>query len=417
MQYAEAIFDIAGIGLFGLLVFTLASTAATRRRIHFSAVDFTIFGFTFWCVAIYLIYFEYAHVRDLAKLIIPMVSYTVAKNIMTSRSQYRSLLGWIIIGFAVPVTWSTVLILMGEGIESVSYWTGLARWEGAYTGSHSLGHSMTVFLIAGAIFVMLGRRELDGSARKASTIQVVAVTGLGAIAMFCLYKSQVRSAIFGLLTFAAVYFFFVNRKLFVVGTAALMLIALALLPLWLPALLPEFAMRQRGIEVMTLDLGSGRPRMWLSDLQVFAALPIDRQIAGVGIGNRGDQSADQLIYGHNDWLELMVQTGIVGVILYLTLQIFLFKAIRRVHGADRYVCLALFCAINAMMLVSNSFVWRIQVSQLYFILLALTELPMRSAAVTRVQGEVSENGQVAGAGNLSENYAVPNRSINDREFQ
>jgi O-antigen ligase len=378
MSYAAELFDVVGIGLFAILIVAMSANFALRQTIRISLIDSLILVFSLWCVAIYLIYLEYAYIRDVVKLIVPMLSYTVAKNVLASRLQYRNMLGWMIAGFSVPVLLSAALIMTGNGIDYVSYWTGLTRWQGAYEGSHSLGHSMTLFLIVLMLYTVTDKNESTDVVTLGVKRKIVLVL-LASIALYCLYMSQVRSAILGLLTFSAIYLFFINRKVFIVGAVAFTVVAVILIPYWLPALLPEYAMRQKGIDVDTMDLGSGRPRFWLNDLYVFADLPVDRQLAGVGIGNRGEQSADAMLYGHNDWLELLLQTGLVGLALYAVLQVAMLRAILRVTGKERYAYLALFCALNLMMLVSNSFVWRIQVSQLYFIVYAFIELRNRTS--------------------------------------
>jgi O-antigen ligase len=197
---------------------------------------------------------------------------------------------------------------------------------------------------------------------------------LATVALYSLYMSYVRSALLGLLTFAAIYLYFYNRKLFVVGTVTLAVVATMTVPFWLPGLLPEIDMRNRGIEVDDMDLGSGRPRMWLNDIMVFYERPIDQQLAGAGIGNRrGD---DEVVRGHNDWLEMLTQTGVVGFSLFAALQFAILRRILRMEGKDKWTFFALFAAVNLMMLVSNAYAWRIQVSQLYYMILAFIELPM-----------------------------------------
>jgi O-antigen ligase len=124
-----------------------------------------------------------------------------------------------------------------------------------------------------------------------------------------------------------------------------------------------------------MSLGSGRPVFWLHDILVIAERPIDQKLAGAGIGNRaGIGAAEDLVYGHNDWLEMATQTGLIGFALFAMLQVLLLKAILRISGKERYGFLALFASVNVMMFVSNSYAWRIQVGHLYYMMLAYAEL-------------------------------------------
>lgn len=379
MEFASAIFEIAGIGFFALLVGALLISSAVRKSLSFSAIDAAIITFSVWCAATYLIYFDLALIKEVAKLLIPLLGFVVVKNVVRERSEYVGLLRWALVGFAVPILLSAALIANGQGVDYVSYWTDVARWRGAYEGSHSLGHSMTLFVLILVVYVRF--RSSSAAPRGGGLLmEKILFGGLAAVALYCLYMSQVRSAVVGLMVFAAMYLYFVNRKLLVMGAVALGVLTVVTIPYWVPALLPEFAMRERGIEVDTMDLGSGRPNMWLNDLKVFADAPIDQKLAGLGIGNRGARSGDArnanfVIYGHNDWLELLTQTGVIGVALFAWLQIAILRRILRLPLRDKYLYLALFSAVNVMMVVSNSYAWRIQVSQLYYMILAYIEAP------------------------------------------
>lgn len=394
LDVAEAAFEVAGIALFGLVVLAVLISGASRKVLKLSAVDFAIAAFTVWCLTAYIVYYDVSRIRDVAKLLIPLLTYVAVKNVISNDSQYVSVLRWALFGFAAPILLSTVLIMTGQGYDYVSYWTNIVRWRGAYQGAHSLGHSMTLFLMLLMIYAFFCKRLVTQGVTKSYVVENAfwLITSLAAI--YCLYMSQVRSAVVGLLVFGAISLFFLNRRLLIGGVIALTAAGVLLLPYWLPALLPEFAMVKQGIEVDRLDMGSGRPRMWLNDLNVFAGAPIDQKLAGVGIGNKGEFSAQERLYGHNDWLELLTQTGIVGLLLFLWIQVSLFRVIRHLHGPERYLFLGLFCAVNIMMIVSNSYAWRIQVSQLYYMALAYIEVHYATAVLRRGE-EWTEQGALA----------------------
>lgn len=110
LSYAATFFEIAGIALFGLLVVALLANSAMRKSLRFSSVDAAIVTFTLWCIAIYVIYFEAARISDVAKLVIPLLSFIVVKHVLHERSGYE------------------------YGLDSIYYWTKLPRWRGAYEG-------------------------------------------------------------------------------------------------------------------------------------------------------------------------------------------------------------------------------------------------------------------------------------------
>jgi O-antigen ligase len=387
---ARVVFDIVGVGLFVLMIAAFLSNTAIRQTVKLTAIDAVIVLFALWCLSVDLIYFDSGNflemLRALSKVLIPLLTYIVVKSVVRDTQQYASLLFWILVGFTVPLVWSAAAIASGGGVEYIAYWTELPRYEGVYEGAHSLGHSMTLFVMVLVLYFGVARlTDQPGESRRKIVTWAAFVVFLP-LALYCLYMSQVRSAILGLVVFFAIYLLYYNRKLLFVGVASLAVTGVFTIPLWLPTLLPEFAVRDRGVEVTTMDLGSGRPRMWKSDLQVFADLPIDRQIAGAGLGNRPEPGANQVFYGHNDWLEVLTQTGIIGLGLFLALQILILRAILRIPGREKYMYLAMFAAVEFMMTVSNSYLWRIQVSHLYYIVLAFIELSPRTARVGVEQG-------------------------------
>jgi O-antigen ligase len=377
MEFGQALFDAAAILLFVILVASFLFTSATRKTLNLSAIDIVIAAFALWCVMSYVIYYESSSFREVAKLLIPLASYSIAKTLIKEPAEYRAMLAWIIVGFSVPVILSVLLMLTGKGVDYVSFWTGVPRWQGAYTGAHSMGHSVALFLFVLVIYYRLRHLATDAADRGSQRKLVGAVvTVLGALAVYCLYMSQVRSAILGVMVFSVVYLFFQNRRLLIVGSALLAMVAVATTPYWVPALLPEVAIMQSG-RADAVEVGSGRPLYWRHNLELFANRPLDQQLAGAGIGNRAETmhaSRDQALDSHNDWLDLLLQTGAVGVALFVLLQLLILRAIRRMTGPERYLFLSLFLAVNAMMFVSNSYVWRIQVGHLYYIILAYIEI-------------------------------------------
>lgn len=377
VEYAESVFDLASIVLFGAAILVLLSTGAVRKTLRISASDIVVACFVAWCIATYIIYFETSQLRHVAKLLIPLVSFIVVKNVITTREQYKDFVFWMIVGFSVPTVLSAILIAAGMGLDYVNYWTGVPRWRGAYANSHNMGHSMTLLLIVLVAFYHFSRSTGPSTNGGPAGWRLAAIGPLALLALYCLYQSQVRSAILGLVVFAAFYLALSSWRRLVVLGVALAVVAVALFPYWAPALLPDFVTLERGGGSIE-DLGSGRPKYWAHNLKLFAGLPIDQQLAGVGIGNIAsnmDVASAEVLDSHNDWLDLLMQTGIVGLALFLALQVILFRAILKLSGRDRVIFLSLFVAATVMMFVSNSYAWRIQVGHLYYMLLAFVEIP------------------------------------------
>jgi O-antigen ligase len=384
MRFGEEFFAILGIGLFAILVGSVLMRAAMRQSLRLSTIDLLIFAFMMWCIARAVIYLDGSYISQLIKLLVPLLSYIVVKNVVQDREEYRRMIFWIIVGFSVTTLLSAGQIVSGVpgAVADVKYQTGLLRWQGAYSNSHNFGHSMTLFLMTLVLYVSL--RERHESARQGMSLRAenVLLGILTAIALFCLYKSAVRTAVLGLLVFLGLYGYLHNKKALLLGGAALAAVAVLSAPFWIPRLLHEFAPDRRGGEPEMMEMGSGRLIFWTRDFATFTRLPIDQKLAGAGIGVEFSDVGELL--GHNDWLRIVWDTGLIGFALFAWLQILILRAILRMRGSERHVFLALFAAVNVMMAVSNSYTLRIQVGQLYYMILAFIEIPSRLAQTERV---------------------------------
>lgn len=382
------IFDIGGIGIILILITAIMIRGATGQVLAFNLIDALIAAFVTWAIVCTIIYPETMDIRSLAKLTTPFVCYTVAKNVLRDRAQYMRLLFLMILGYVLPVIISAGLIMMGKGAEKygADYWTGLLRWEGIYDGAHNMGHNMTFLLMLLVLYISF--REFKGngaenalatptpSGNSLSMPAMMALIALALPALYCLWMSQVRTALLGLMVFTGVYLFYRNRRLLVIGTGAIAVIAIVMFPIIKPYLFPDIVMIEKTGGDAEL-IGSGRPIFWKDNLSLFADLPIDRQLAGVGIGRH---RLPGFMDSHNDILDLLIQTGIVGLGIYLVLQVAILKRLLQLHGMEKHVFVALFTAVLVMNLVSNSYVARFGMAQMYYLVIAFVDIRLSTSA-------------------------------------
>lgn len=368
------LFDFAAIVIFVLLLLAFLSNTAQTRGLVISAIDIVILGFAIWCITAFFVYFDKANAREVAKLLIPLFTFIVAKNVMRSADDYKRALQLMIIAFSIPILWSAVLIVQGEGIETTNYWTGLNRFKGAFSGSHTMGHSMTFFVM----LVMLARTLSKGKhdALWSSRARKIGIGLLTAVALYCLYKSQVRTAMVGLGVFLAVYLYAYNKRMLVIVGSSITVILIVALPYLRPVLFFDLLMAEKVEGKWSIeDLGSGRQDIWMNNLSIFQAMPLDRQLAGAGIGNKVQLGGEEgVVDSHSDVLDILMQTGAVGFLLYITLQLLLVRAIWRLPQQERPVFLAVFLATTVMNCVSNSYVTRFGLAQMLYMVMAFVQL-------------------------------------------
>jgi O-antigen ligase len=370
----ENLFDIAALVISTFLCVAFFANAALRRNMRISEIDFAILVFSVYCVAVSLIYFDKVYWREVPKLLIPLWTYVVAKNVIRSEAAYCGLLRIMIIGFIVPVVMSAVIIIAGGGVENLDYYTGIPRWRGIYDGSHSMAHNVTFLLFLMTTFVVVRRITTSARTDTKKTDSPLLLWIFALVAIYCLYQSQVRTGIVGLAAFLIIVLFNYNKKALVILVVLTSIGVIATLPVLMPRFAPDVLRVEKGYEGEE-GLGSGRPQIWSNNVDIFMDLPLDRQLAGAGIGNKNAYGGTEGITdSHNDWLDVLMQTGFVGFGIYAVLQLLFLRKILALTGKEKYVFLAVFVAVAIMNLVSSSYVNRYGLAQMYYMLMSFVEI-------------------------------------------
>jgi O-antigen ligase len=374
------LFDLAAIAIFCVLAFAFLMTVAMRRRMAITSIDFMIIAFAVWSICIYFIYFEKAHIRNTAQFLIPLFTYIVAKNVLTGPAQYIRLLKIMILGFTIPLILSVGMIALGSGMDYVDYWTGVKRWRGAYDGAHGFGHNMGLLIILICVYLTLVKRheveDVGNPGRKGQTWFFIGIAG---VALICLALSQVRTVIIGIALFLFGFGWYFHRKALYVGLSIFTVTMVALAPIVLPILFQDFYRAMEG-EADASYIASGRPEIWENVVETFTGLPIDEKIAGMGIGNKTVRFASGVYDAHNDWLQLLLETGIVGFLLYASIHVLMFRVILRINNIERYLFLVFLLVVEIMNLGSNSYITRFGIAQMFYMLMAYIEIERRQAA-------------------------------------
>lgn len=395
------LFELAAILFSGIIIGAFAIRAATYKNVNLSITDLAIGGFVFWCMAIYVIYINKAHIDVLAKFVIPLLTYIVAKSVIPNREEYLKMLWLLILGFSIPVFASAVLIFHGTGIERINYWTGVPRYEGVYNGAHDMGHNAAFLLMAIWIYLLL-LKERQILFRDLSIVTKGLIVLLICAAMYLLYKSHVRTTIVGLAVFGTVLLaMYYKRPLLIFIVATILVSSFMLSEDIQKRFFPEESEAERSTNFDVTDYGSNRPTIWMSQVRVFGKLPIDEQLAGIGIGNTlAEETGDVNNYilnldTHNDFLRVMVHTGIVGLLLFVGLQLAILSRILSLGSGGKYAFLAIFCATAVMNLVSNSYVDRFGLAQMLYLAMAYVELPSKKEEAVKTFDPGSSSLEVA----------------------
>jgi O-antigen ligase len=381
-------------GVLGLVAFT---NVFIGRKIGVSATEWLIIAFLIWCSSIAIIYPEDSDLKSYAKLVLPPLSLIILRRAMWNREQYLRSLKWLILGFALPVFLSAILISQGKGLFDTIYWTGLERYSGAYANNHNMGHSMGFLLILITVYITLVIIHKDSITVKLTWAKYGFFLLLAGTASYCLYYSQVRTVFIGLLVFFLIALFSYSKKWFALFLLLVSISVITLAPLYSKIFFDvvEAYEGQREIE----QAASGRPYIWDHNLSIYSELSIDRKLAGVGIGNTisnrnrnfsGRKAIGNVWESHNDFLTLLMETGAVGLVLMSLMYSFILAAILKLRGRGKYVFLAFFGSVMIMNFVSNSYITRFGMAQMLFMIMTYVWLPgntRRESPVNNVRTE------------------------------
>jgi O-antigen ligase len=371
----EDLFDLAAIGAFVLLSAAMLVNTSLRKDVRLTSVDIIIFSFSAYCIAISLIYIDKVNWREVAKLLIPLLTYIIAKNILKSAAAYHKLIGVMICGFVIPIGLSVGLIAVESknAVDLVDFWSGIPRWQGAYNGAHSLAHNATFLLMLVAVYFVLPNSSTEGASRSIRTKKIL-VLPLVIGVLYCLYQSQVRTTALGLIVFLILLLYRENKKALITILVLASIVTAATLPTLTPRFFYDLAKVESG-EWAPTELGSGRPLIWQNNFNRYFEMTPDRIIVGAGIGNKNEYGGSEgFSDSHNDFLDVFIQTGFIGFGLFIALHIVLLKRILILPEKTRDLFLAVFMAVVVMNIMSSSYVNRFGLAQMYYILLSFVEI-------------------------------------------
>ncbi len=380
------LFDLAGIGLIAVLALAFCIRIALgRQHVRIGTIDVWMFAYMFWCIAVSIIYPDKANFRELVKWITPFMTYIVAAKILRDRREYLHVLSLLLKGYVVPILASAVVIFLNLdlAIRKVVGATNLPKYEGVYANSGNLGLAMALFVMVGVIYVDVTRGHF-GVTKRPEKMSVMLFLLVTLLALYCLLTSQSRTAQLGLIVFFAIYLYQVSKKWLLIGGAMLGVFVVIMSPLL--ALMYYDVIRVEQGERPFEEIGSGRPYFWAHNLSEFSNASPDRILAGIGIGNlvpmgTVDSAAEENIWSsHNDFLSVLIHTGVIGMLIFAALQIVMLKKILSIEGRERAAFLALFVAVLVMNFASNSYISRFALAQIYFLVMAYLDFPTAKTA-------------------------------------
>lgn len=359
------------------IVAAILGMAPNRRKKPLSTLEWSMVVFISWCTATYFAFIEVTTFKQYTKWVLPLITYMVLKRAFKDRAALVEKLPILFFAFAIPVFASVAVIMRGSGVDEDVYLTGFIRYRGVYNGSHEMAHNMGFLIMLIGVYVAI--RKVTSGLRHSSlpgwNYPVFALLVLGSL--YCIYFGQVRTVIVGLALFVGSYLFFYSKPALVGGIVIAAFSVLVFSETYSTIFYDILPVKDNPRQIERA--GSGRPMIWKHNLAIFEKASWEHKLAGLGIGNwHGSNEPEpgqrQIVNSHNDWLQTMLEVGVIGLVILLIMYFLMLCAILRMRSAEKYAFISLWLAVVFMNFVSNSYVSRVPLAQLFFMLLVYVEL-------------------------------------------
>jgi O-antigen ligase len=314
-----------------------------------------------YCFFINCSIFWGSEVRDVARLTIPFILFIGVRSIIQNTKQINLLITIFAVGYIVLLMVSAILILKGESIAKIEFYSEVERYRGAFFRIHVFAYSALLFSFLYAFIIK------NFTIQNVLTLWILRFSLLASI--FCLYNTHTRTAMFGFILFWIIYFLGQKKRNFVI---------------FLLMLISVFYLYQDKVEVILWktpeqrDLNratSGRISLWQKNLSNFSNYSVEQKLFGGNpIGNNQNTTTyKKELKVHSDYLALLLKTGIMGLLLYLAIYVALLKDIykSRLAKDKKYVFYGVAIAVMLMNFVSNAYVHRPELSQFFWFIMGL----------------------------------------------
>ncbi len=337
------------------------------KRLRLDLTSILILFFVLYCIISIAWGSEY---RDVARMTLPFLPFFLVRSVVNDERSIIRLTKVHMLAYTVPIFGSIFLMATGAS-ETMVTGSMIERQAGLSSGVHTLGHLLLFFSFTFGFYLLV---QKDRS-KLFRWVMFVFLIG----SLFCIYKTYTRTVFLGGGLFWFTYLFYFKRKYFYLTSIIFLSVAIFKFDVVRNMVTQENAYSQT-INKKGLDLnaaGSGRLGIWEHNLTLYSELPLISQLVGVGLGNELKPIAGtvnkQWIGSHNDYLSLLIMTGVVGLFIYLMIYASLLRAIMRYPGDKnlKMFSLAVLFAVIIMNFVSNSYIVRFQMAQLFWFLMGL----------------------------------------------
>ena len=354
-------FSIEGLSafeLFGICISYLILIAVLigLRQLPLDRTTLLSLVFCYYCV---VSMFWGSNISMVARATLPFLIYLAARIYIVDLKKANAILIALTISYLIPITMNMYDLALGKSFSEADYFTGISRFGGSYKGSHVLAYSMLVFSF---LYCLMHRIvTINGRFRRIGIFLILLFS------LLCIYKSFTRTVLFGSMVYWLIYLWGNNRKYFFVTILACGLIGIAA-----SQQVEKIVWKTQEHDINMAS--SGRLTLWGHNIKVFADSNPLQQLFGRGLGVE-TKTADDTEFNdwvwpsHNDYLSLLMTTGVIGLLLYLFLLVSLMWDIFscELDLKTKYLFGAIVISAAFMNFVSNAVIFRVELSQYFWL--------------------------------------------------
>lgn len=318
------------------------------------SIDIVSILLILYCTYLFLNVLWGGDIQEISRLTLPAIVFFITRIKLKDKYHLITCNKWAIIGFILPILISAYLILRNQVAMTV-YWTGIDRYSGAYNTIHTLAHLMFIFLVLVLIFTSIAKIQ--------NKRLLVFLCALCCIALFDLGKTYTRNVFIGLYIFS-VFYLLGKRNYKILLSITIFIVIMSIFSSTVHKMMYDFIGVMDGSRSIAY-FGTGRFGLWNEFLVDLSMQPFEKIFLGVGVSYLGAT--------HNDILGLLYNFGVVGVLLYLTLIVFILLDIinSNITRPFKFVFCGFIISVLFMNFASNSYISRVELSQYFFFILGL----------------------------------------------
>jgi O-antigen ligase len=342
---ALGITELMGVGISYLLILLLL---AGMKQIKFDLLSLFILAFIFYAIESLIWGSE---LRRTSQAILPFILFFSIRTFITETKQVRALLIFLVLGFIIPIAFSTYNIILGKSIQMIEWHNQLPRFAGAFTGIHTLSYSMLFFSFLYCI--------LHHIYQFRNSLNRFLVGFILILSAYCLYKSLTRTAMVGFILFWLIYLWGINKRAFFIAIVISVIVGVVF-----SNHIYSIVFKKENIDLNTAT--SGRVTLFVSNIKLFLDSSFLQQLFGRGLGG------EHRFRFHNDYISLLMELGITGLFLYLILLFYLLKDIFLCKDKKtKYLFGAILISVAIINFGSNAVIFRIEFSQYFWTIMGI----------------------------------------------